>query len=67
LPRQLLAEAADRSALGSPEAAAAQAEEAALFPQNSFAPLVPCAMVRRLYLCASDDDELSIHQHHDTP
>lgn len=45
---QLLAEAADRSALGSPEAAAAQAEEAALFPESSFSPLVPCAMVRLL-------------------
>lgn len=36
----------ERAALGSPEAAAAQAEEAALFPQASFSSLVPCAMVR---------------------
>ena len=43
---QLLAEATDRSALSGPDSAAAQAEEAALFPDASFSPFVPCAMVR---------------------
>jgi len=60
---QLLAEATDRSALSGPDSAAAQAEEAALFPDASFSPFVPCAMVRA---CLRACVDMRFHAHRST-